>query len=174
MRGLIERRGREPHYVAAAERARRVGMERLKLYLMVGLPGEADEDMDECAEFVSGLSKIIPVSLGVAPFCAKRKTPLDGSPYAGIDVVASRLDRLRRGLRGRAEVRSTSAKWAWVEYCLAQGGEREGRALADAVRTGGRFADYRKVFTELGFAVRGPTTPPDAGPKRLPLVPAAG
>src|SRR5690606_34748873 len=48
MRGIIERRGREPHYVAAAERARKHGMDRLKLYLMVGLPGEADEDIDEC------------------------------------------------------------------------------------------------------------------------------
>src|SRR5262249_17908357 len=38
MRDLIERRGREQHYIAAAELARRHGMQRLKLYLMLGLP----------------------------------------------------------------------------------------------------------------------------------------
>jgi radical SAM superfamily enzyme YgiQ (UPF0313 family) len=150
MRGLIDRRGREPHYLAAAERVRKHGMDRLKLYLMIGLPGETDEDIDECARFVTELSKICPVALGVAPFCSKRNTPLDRMPYAGIARVQQRLQRLRHGLRGRAEVRSVSAKWAWVEYVLAQGGVPEGRALIDAVRAGGHFADYRREFATLG------------------------
>ena len=159
MRGLIDRRGREPHYVAAAERARKYGFDRLKLYLMIGLPGETDEDIDECAAFVSELSRIIPVALGIAPFCSKRRTPLDGQPFAGIEVVQGRLDRLRRGLKGRAEVRATSAKWAWVEFVLAQGAEPEGLALWQAVQSGGRFSDYRAAFAELGYGIRGPQAP---------------
>ncbi|HEY4158253.1 MAG TPA: radical SAM protein [Polyangiaceae bacterium] len=155
MRGLIDRRGREPHYVAAAERVKKYRMDRLKLYLMIGLPGETDEDIDECARFVSELSRICPVALGVAPFCSKRNTPLDRMPYAGVARVQGRLERLRRGLRGRADVRSVSAKWAWVEYVLAQGGEAEGRALVAAVRAGGRFADYRRAFAALGHAPDG-------------------
>jgi len=67
----------------------------------------------------------------------------------GIDVVNDRLERLRRGLRGRADVRSTSAKWAWVEYVLAQGGAAEGRAVLDAVRAGGTFAAYKRAFSSL-------------------------
>ena len=155
MRGLIERRGREPHYQIAAENARRHGYERLKLYLMVGLPGEADEDIDECVRFVSELSKTIPIALGVAPFCAKRNTPLDRMPYAGIRTVEARLDRLRRGLRGRADVRNVSAKWAWVEYVLAQGGVAEALALYRAVQAGGKFAAYRREFEALGHSPYG-------------------
>lgn len=150
MRGIIERRGREPHYVAAAERARKHGMDRLKLYLMIGLPGESDEDIDECVRFVGELSRIVPIALGIAPFCSKRNTPLDRMPFAGIKRVEGRLQRLRRGLRGRADVRSTSARWAWVEYVLAQGGAAEGLALARAVAQGGEFAQYRREFAELG------------------------
>jgi radical SAM superfamily enzyme YgiQ (UPF0313 family) len=159
MRETIERRGREPHYRIAAENARAVGMDRLKLYLMLGLPGETDADIDEGIEFIAQLSKLIPVALGIAPFCAKRKTPLDGQPFAGIDVVDQRLDRLRRGLRGRADVRSTSAKWAWVEYVLAQGDFEEGKALLEAVRAGGRFSDYRKAFGKLGYSTKGEQAP---------------
>ena len=96
---------------------------------MIGLPGETDEDIDECVKFVGELSKICPIALGVAPFCAKRNTPLDRMPYAGVARVDAKLDRLRRGLRGRADVRAVSAKWAWIEYVLAQGGEAEGLAL---------------------------------------------
>lgn len=149
LRASLERKAKEKHLVRCAERARATGMERLKLYLMVGLPTETDDDIDECARFTTELSKIVPVSLGIAPFCAKRNTPLDGHGFAGIDVVDARLDRLRRGLKGRAEVRSTSAKWAWVEYVLAQGGAAEGRAAAVAARAGGGFAAYKRAFAEL-------------------------
>jgi len=155
MRELIERRGRIPHYLAAAAHARKYGMDRLKLYLMIGLPGETEADVDECVAFVSELSRIIPIALGIAPFCSKRNTPLDRMPYAGVDLIEDRLDRLRTGLKGRADVRATSAKWAWVEYVLAQGGEAEGLAFARAVKRGGRYAHYRSEFAELGFTPDG-------------------
>jgi radical SAM superfamily enzyme YgiQ (UPF0313 family) len=149
LRDSLERRARIKHLERCAELARKHGMDRLKLYLMIGLPTETDADIDECVAFVSELSKVVPIALGIAPFCAKRNTPLDGEPFAGIDVVTDRLDRLKRGLRGRADVRSTSAKWAWVEYVLAQGGEAEGRAVAEAARAGGTFAAFKKAFARL-------------------------
>jgi radical SAM superfamily enzyme YgiQ (UPF0313 family) len=161
LRESLERKARERHLVKCAELARRHGMERLKLYLMIGLPGETDADIDECAKFTTELSRIVPVALGIAPFCSKRNTPLDHLPFAGIDVVQRRLERLKRGLKGRALVHSTSAKWAWVEWVLAQGGEAEGLAVAAAVRSGGRFSDYKKAFasrpaakTRLALAAR--------------------
>lgn len=149
MRELLERKAKEKHLIRCAELTRKHGITQLKLYLMIGLPGETDEDIDECARFTTELSKIAPVALGIAPFCAKRNTPLDGQPFAGIDVVEDRLDRLRRGLRGRADVRSTSAKWAWVEYVLAQGGPEEGLAVLEAMRDGGNFASYKRAFGRL-------------------------
>ncbi|MBN1609797.1 MAG: radical SAM protein [Polyangiaceae bacterium] len=150
LRALVDRTPREGHYIDAAERCRRYGIERLKLYLMLGLPDETDEDIDECGRFIAELTRIVPVVLGVSPFCAKRNTPLDGRPFAGVRTVGARLDRLRRAVRGRAEVRATSARWAWVEHVLAQGGPEEGLAVARAVERGGRFADYRREFGELG------------------------
>ncbi len=150
LRHSINRRGYERHYRAAAERARQHGFERLKLYLMVGLPDERDEDLDECAAFVTELSRSIPVALGISPFCAKRHTPLDGAGFAGVRLVNRRLTRLRRGLQGRAELRATSARWAWVEHVLAQGGFVEGEAVAAAVERGGRFSDFRAVLADLG------------------------
>jgi radical SAM superfamily enzyme YgiQ (UPF0313 family) len=146
----LERRARVRHLERAADLARAHGMHRLKLYLMIGLPGETDADIDECVALTAQLSRRIPIALGIAPFCAKRNTPLDGAAFAGIDVVRARLDRLKRGLKGKADVRSTSARWAWVEYVLAQGGAAEGRAVLDAVRAGGTFAAYRRAFRTLG------------------------
>ena len=149
MREVIQRRTSEQQLRSAAELARKHGMKRLKLYVMVGLPTETDDDIDELIEFGTELSSIIPLSLGVAPFVAKRNTPLDGAPFAGMPVVEARLKRLRRGVRGRVDVRATSARWAWIEYVLAQGGRAEGMAVLDAVKAGGRFADWKRAFDAL-------------------------
>jgi radical SAM superfamily enzyme YgiQ (UPF0313 family) len=146
VRERLDRRARPKHLLRCAELAKKHGMDRLKLYLMVGTPGETDADIDECVAFATEISRIVPLALGIAPFCAKRNTPLDGAPFAGIKVVEDRLDRLRRGLRGRVDVRATSARWAWVEYVLAQGGAAEGMALIAAVEAGGSFRAYQRAF----------------------------
>jgi radical SAM superfamily enzyme YgiQ (UPF0313 family) len=154
VRDLLDRRARVHQLENAAEMARKHGMKRLKLYLMIGVPTETDEDVDECVAFTTELSRRIPLSLGIAPFCPKRNTPLAHEKFAGIDVVQKRLERLRRGVKGRVEVRSTSAKWAWVEAVLAQGGLAEGRAVLTAVRAGGTFAAYQKAFAAIEKAPR--------------------
>jgi radical SAM superfamily enzyme YgiQ (UPF0313 family) len=150
VRETLDRRARPKHLLRCAELAKKHGMDRLKLYLMIGTPGETDADVDECVAFATELSRIVPLALGIAPFCAKRNTPLDGAPFAGIDVVDARIERLRRGLKGRVDVRATSARWAWVEYILAQGGEAEGHAVVDAVHAGGAFRAYERAFGETG------------------------
>jgi radical SAM superfamily enzyme YgiQ (UPF0313 family) len=157
LRVQIERKTYERHLVQAAELARRHGLGVLKLYMMVGLPGEEDADIDELVRFTLALTRIHPkVALGVAPFVAKRNTPLDGEPFDGIERVERKLARLRRGLAGRAVVRPTSARWAWVEYMLAQGDSRAGLAALDAHRAGGSFAAWKKAFAARGAAPTGP------------------
>jgi radical SAM superfamily enzyme YgiQ (UPF0313 family) len=149
VRESLDRRARPQHLLKCAELAKKHGMDRLKLYLMIGTPGETDADVDECVAFATEISRIVPLALGIAPFCAKRNTPLDGQPFAGIGVVDARLERLRRGLRGRVDVRATSARWAWVEYVLAQGGEAEGEAVVEAVSAGGSFRAYERAFARI-------------------------
>src|SRR5262249_43352265 len=56
MRDVLDRRARIRHLEKAAELARAHGMARLKLYLMVGVPGESDDDIDECVAFTTELS----------------------------------------------------------------------------------------------------------------------
>jgi radical SAM superfamily enzyme YgiQ (UPF0313 family) len=146
LRDLVDRKHSEAQIVRAAELAKAVGIHRLKVYNVIGLPTENDEDIDELIRFSLELSRILPTSLGVAPFAAKRNTPLDGAPFAGIDVVEKRLERLRKGLRGRAELRPTSARWAWVEYMLAQCGPEGGLAAMDAWKAGAHFSAWKKAF----------------------------
>lgn len=157
MRTVIERRTTAEHLLRSAGYARKHGMRTVKVYMMVGVPEETDDDIDELIRFTGELVKVHPrVAYGVAPFVAKRNTPLDGTAFAGIPVVEARLARLRRGLRGMAEIRPTSARWAWVEYMIAQTGPETGLAILDAYRAGGRFADYKRAFRARGIEPTGP------------------
>lgn len=175
LRDSIQRKNREDVIVRAAELTRKHGFARMKLYMMVGLPTETDDDIDELIQFSLMISKIVPLSLGIAPFVAKRNTPLDGEAFAGIDVVDKRLARLRKGMKGRVDLRSTSARWAWVEYVLAQGGEAEGRAVLDAVHAGGKWRDYKNAFDALpkDREMRSIVRPGNRLGRALPMLPVA-
>jgi radical SAM superfamily enzyme YgiQ (UPF0313 family) len=157
LRAVIERKTYERHLLRSAELARVHRLKTLKIYMMVGVPTETDDDIDELVRFGRELALVHPrVALGVAPFVAKRNTPLDGEPYAGIEVVEHRLDRLRRGLQGKVTVRPTSARWAWVEYLLAQGERSAGLAAVAAWRAGGSFAAWKRAFAAHDVVPTGP------------------
>jgi radical SAM superfamily enzyme YgiQ (UPF0313 family) len=146
LRNLIDRKTNEQHLIRAAEMVRSAGLQRLKLYEMVGLPGETTEDIDELIHFSLELSKIAPLSLSISPFVAKRNTPLDGAPFEPVPSVNAKLSRLRSGLKGKVDVRPSSARWAWIEYMLSQCGESAGLAAMDAWRAGGSFSSWRQAF----------------------------
>ena len=127
-----------------------MGCHSLKLYMMLGVPGETDADVDELGRFSLELAQIAGrMALGIAPFVAKRNTPLDGAPFESIGVLEARLARLRAAVKGRVALRPTSPKWAWIEYRLAQGGFAAGRAAAVAARAGGRFAAWKAALAEV-------------------------
>jgi radical SAM superfamily enzyme YgiQ (UPF0313 family) len=147
LRQEIERGTQERHLVRAAELAAQFRMERLKVYEMVGLPGETDDDIDELIRFSLELAKIVPLTLGIAPFVAKHNTPLDGAEFEPIASLEKKLSRLRGGLKAHVELRPTSARWAWVEYMLSQGDETAGLAAMEAWRAGGGFGAWKKALS---------------------------
>ena len=137
---------RDRHIIRAAELARQAGMRTLKLYVIVGLPDETDEDLDELIAMGRSLAAIGPLALTLSPFVPKLHTPLAHAPFAGMKSVDQALDRVRKGLRGVADVRAASSRWAWIEYRLSQGGQDAGLAVHEAWRAGGGFAAWRKAL----------------------------
>jgi radical SAM superfamily enzyme YgiQ (UPF0313 family) len=162
MRRVVERSTQAKHLIRSAEFAKAHRLTTLKVYMMLGVPSETDADVDELVDLSKQLAAIHPkVAYGLAPFVAKRNTPLDGTDFAGIDLVDHRLTRLRKGLTaaglgGKVEVRATSARWAWVEYMLAQGETVAGLAVMDAHRAGATFAAYKRAFEARGVVPTGP------------------
>jgi radical SAM superfamily enzyme YgiQ (UPF0313 family) len=149
LRDQIERGTSEENLLNAARLCKAHGMAGLKLYMLIGLPGETMADLDELVRFAGELGAIAPrLTITVSSFVAKRNTPLDGAPFEAIATQEAKLARLRVGLRGRAKLVGDSPKWGFIEYRLAQGGMAEGRAAVRAARAGGGFAAWKAALTE--------------------------
>ncbi len=144
LRDAIQKDIRTEALIACAELAREHRYERVKLYAMIGLPGERDEDIAELVALTRQLAAIHPVDLAVSPFVPKRRTPLEDQPFAGIKVVERRLAALKKQLRGVAGFRPTSARWAWVESELARGDVCTGELAVQAIRAGGKFSAWKR------------------------------
>ncbi|MEC9073300.1 MAG: radical SAM protein, partial [Myxococcota bacterium] len=149
LRNKLAKGIRTPHLRDAARYAREAGMNRLKMYLIIGLPDERDEDIDELIEFSRELSSVMPLALGISPLVPKLHTPLGDAPFVGVREADAVLKRVRRELKGAVDVRSVSARWAWVEYRLSQGDQDTGLAALEAWRNGGRFAHWKTALAEL-------------------------
>src|SRR6185295_11416677 len=76
LRHALEKKIKEKHLIASAALAKKHGLRTLKTYMMVGVPGETDADIDELIGFCAELSKMHPLAIGVAPFVPKYNTPL--------------------------------------------------------------------------------------------------
>lgn len=154
LRDGIEKNLKNRHVENAANLARAHGMKHLKLYVIVGLPDETDEDLDELAAFALSLSRTIPVVLGVSPFVPKFHTPLAGAPFAGEKSVARSLNRLKRALKGRVKMRGPGPREAYVEYRLAQGGFAHAEAAIAAAAAGASLSDWKRALSDLPERVR--------------------
>ena len=147
LRDQVDRHTRVEDLLRAARLCSDHGMALLKLYVLIGLPGETAADIDELARLALDLAALAPkLSLTVSPFVSKRNTPLDRQPLESIASLEDKLAFLRRKLRRHARLAGDAPKWAWVEYRLAQGGLTEGLAAAQASRAGGSFAAWKRAL----------------------------
>lgn len=136
----------EAHLIAAADIARASGFAGLKVYAMVGLPGETDDDVMEFAALLLNLASRINVSTTVQAFVPKPGTPLHAAPMEKVTVIERRLGLLRKHTKGRVRILPTSPKWSLLDWKLAHGGFQSAHAAVAAEQDGGSFAAWQKAI----------------------------
>ncbi len=156
MRTALDRKIDEADLLRAAQLIAAAGFHGMKVYEMMGAPGETDADADELIRFALELSRTVRLTLTFSTFVAKRNTPLDRLPFIGVKPAEARLARIRRALEGKVELRPQPPKWAWIEYMLAQGGPEAGHAAIAAVHAGGSYRDWARALEALPASEREP------------------
>lgn len=149
LRGKMMKGLRERHLLGAAELARAAGMNAFKLYVILGLPDERDDDLDELISLGQRLSERIRTAITISPFVPKLHTPLSEAPFEAVTSQVKKLRRVQRALGGRVDVRFDSPRQAWLEYRLSQGGMEAGELVWEAFQAGGGHAAHKAAFARL-------------------------
>ena len=153
LRDLLRKQITTEDLLRAARIAREAGFRRFKLYQMIGLPTETEEDLEEMVELTVELSRYARLALTVSPFVPKRHTPHFADRFAGVKTIEKRLKFIARRLgkhRARVELRSVSARWAWVEAVIARGGPEVGLAALSLVEHE-NYARWREALAAVGW-----------------------
>ncbi len=112
----------------AVELAAALDMTDVRLYFILGIPGEDDDTADAIIAWVGALEREIAgihVTVNAGALVPKPHTPLERAAVPDPATVDRRLKRLRRGLRKhtRADVHISSARWSAVQTVLTRGDE---------------------------------------------------
>ncbi len=148
---------------AAATQARAGGLSGLKLYGMVGLPSETDDDIEATAALLLDLRRHAPglrLSLGVSTFVPKAHTPFQ---WEGVRPEAEgRLQRLGKRLKPKGiELRPESYGWSLVQALLSRGDRRLAPLIVAVRGRHGSLGAWKQALRQLRAAAAGdPTAPP--------------
>ena len=155
---VIGKRMEEDDLFAAAEAAFSSGWTRLKLYFMIGLPTETEEDVAAIGDLVHRLVKFgrgalgsrqsrLQVAVSASTFVPKPHTPFQWVAQATRDEVASKHQILQRALRGRhIKLSWTDPGISALEAAVSRGDRRVGAAIERAWRAGARFDSWGEHF----------------------------
>ena len=149
LRDEIEKNLKIRHVERATQLAKAHGMRHLKVYVVVALPGETEEDLDELVELLVSLSRTLPVVAALSPFVPKFHTPLARAPFAGEAAAARAIRHVKRGVKGRVKVRGPGGREAYVEYRLAQGGHQHAEAAIAAAEQGATLGVWKRALAGL-------------------------
>ena len=114
-------------------------IKQLKLYFMIGLPSETDDDIEEIIALVLNCKAILDrqqtgsrITLSIAPFVPKAGTPFQWLPMEELSTLNRRLALLKNKLLPRGiKLKCESLAWSQVQGVLARGDTRLAEVLAD-------------------------------------------
>ncbi len=149
MRRIINKPLSHDEILRAAETASKMGVSGIKLYFMVGLPGETDDDILAIAVLADSIAKIMgkkrKVTAAVSPFVPKPHTPFQWSEQPGYEELWRRIQLVRSNCK-RARVSWNDPKVSVVEYFLCTGGIDSQDVLERAYREGAVFDGWSDLF----------------------------
>jgi radical SAM family uncharacterized protein/radical SAM-linked protein len=158
MRRVINKGNHEADLLKSAGSVFKAGWDNLKLYFMIGLPTERDEDVVAIAELTKKVLRIgqqvaggagPEINLGVSTFVPKPFTPFQWEPMLSL-AEAERRQRLIKSVLGKSkgiDFRYHDAKMAHVEGTLTRGDRRVATAVYEAFKLGQTFAGWSEHFS---------------------------
>jgi radical SAM-linked protein len=154
MRRVINKMISDEDMLENARMAFTHGWRQLKLYFMIGLPGERNEDLDAIIALVKKILAVgreagvkPQVGITISPFSPKSHTPFQWEAQAPIDTIQAKHAYLREKVRKMpVHLKFRNPHVSFLEGVLGRGDRRFADVIETAWREGARFDAWKEWF----------------------------
>ena len=160
MRDVVNKNVTEEDLLGSVERAFSAGWRRVKLYFMIGLPTETDDDVRGIGDLVNKVLRTareatppqqrggLRVAVSVSTFVPKTQTPFQWEPQISLEEVRRRQGVLRESMpRKGVELHWHDSEVSFLEGVMARGGREVADTIEAAWRSGARFDAWTEHFS---------------------------
>jgi radical SAM family uncharacterized protein/radical SAM-linked protein len=138
----------------AVETAYSHGWNLIKLYFMIGLPSETEDDLKELVELIREVGKIgrkikggKNLNASIGTFVPKPFTPFQWERFEKLGVLREKLDFLKTAVRFPfAKLKWHNPQGCLIETALARGDRKMGKVVLKAYQLGCRFDGWDEQF----------------------------
>lgn len=165
LRDVINKNVTEENLFSAIDAAFSMGWRRCKLYFMVGLPTETDDDLrgiaslcerayDRAVAAVPREQKgAVQISASLALFVPKAQTPFQWDGQIAPEEAIRRVNLVRSSVKRRSViVHWHNAATSFIEAIMSRGGRETAALVEGAWRRGARFDAWDEHFDEEAWA----------------------
>ncbi|NMA68009.1 MAG: TIGR03960 family B12-binding radical SAM protein [Desulfitobacterium sp.] len=155
LRDVINKGVTEENLLETAESAFKSGWSSIKLYFMIGLPTETQEDLDGIASLAKKVADLgsklgrrnVRVTVSTSSFVPKSHTPFQWEPQEGMLSLDRKQKYLREILRDRRiKYNYHDVETSFMEGVFAKGDRRLADVLELAVKKGCKFDGWHEHF----------------------------
>lgn len=140
----------------AVKTAESAGYNSLKLYFIIGLPGETDTDIESTIKMIQGMARnsTMRITASLNPFIPKARTRWQLEPQSGIEVLRGKIRHIEEDLRNtpRVTIETLDLRGARIQAALSIGNRTLGKAIRTAAAYGG-YGGWRRAEKETGIAL---------------------
>jgi radical SAM family uncharacterized protein/radical SAM-linked protein len=155
LRDVINKNVSRKDIFDTAQQAFSLGWRVIKLYFMIGLPTETDEDIDGIVELVKELHQHCrriagsraKINVSISTFVPKPHTPFQWEPQISLEESKRKLDYLRSALRRPGiQMKWQNPEVSYIEGIWSRGDRRLSGLLVTAFEEGCRFDGWSDHF----------------------------
>ncbi|MFA5356812.1 MAG: TIGR03960 family B12-binding radical SAM protein [Candidatus Omnitrophota bacterium] len=156
LRDLLAKDFNSEDFFQALKEAYSCGYQHVKLYFMIGIPGEKDEDLDAIIDFSAKASDLrkelkrpsATVNLSVSNLIPKPHTPLQWAAMIDLDNMKRSQDYIREKSlkRKRLKISFHNRKMSFLEGVFSRGDRRLSEVVLNAFNKGARFDAWNSSF----------------------------
>ncbi len=158
VRGMIGKTMSDEDILGLVEKASAAGITSVRVYFLVGMPGETDSDIQAVSDLAKRIRHTIiaatrgsgragRVTVSLTPLVPKPHTPLQWMAMADRKILSKKITRIQSALRGIGgiSVIFEPPKWSYIQALLSRGDRRVADILEAAAASDG---DWGAAFRE--------------------------